>query len=213
MYLVTRLGSDSSLRGIDQVDQSLYAGVYLYPQAGYYFGNAYVNSLYGTYTDAFLSAQPAVQQGLYDSAADADMNIAYAEHYILPSGLSLKWLDTSSTLEIGDLGATFTDGTSAATAPQALFYGGWYNYYKYNDVYQWLPGSFATDLNSGPYFGMQALDHGASAASYVVSMRTSILGRHRPNRMLFVIVARRTGTAPSLKPPAVPNRRISDGWL
>ena len=187
MYLVTRLGSDSSLRGIDQVDQSLYASVYLYPQAGYYSGNAYVNSLYGTYTDAFLSEQPAVQQGLYDNDADADMNIAYAEHSILPSGFPLKWLDTATSLEIGNPTATFSDGTSAATAPKAIFYGGWYNYNNYNNVYQWLPGSFATDLNSGSYFGIQALDHGASAASYVVS-EPFLDGAVRPNILYYYLL-------------------------
>ncbi len=187
MYLVTRLGSNSSLRGMDQVDQSLYASVYLYPKAGYYSGNAYINSLYGTYTDAFLSAQPAVQQGLYDNDADADMNIAYAEHYFLPSGFPLKWLDTASALEIGNPSATYSDGTSASTAPQALFYGGWYNYNNYNNVYQWLPGSVATDLNSGSYFGIQALDHGASAASYVVS-EPFLDGAVRPNILYYYLL-------------------------
>ena len=115
------------------------------------------------------------------------MNIAYAEHYIVPSGFPLKWLDTASSLEIGNAGATFTDGTSAATAPRALFYGGWYNYSNYNNIYQWLPGSFATDLNSGSYFGTQALDHGASAASYVVSEPFTD-GAVRPNIVYYYLL-------------------------
>src|SRR2546429_5180373 len=36
-----------SLRGMDQVDQSLYADLYVYPLAGYFYGNAYVDSLSG----------------------------------------------------------------------------------------------------------------------------------------------------------------------
>ena len=198
MYLVARLGSDSSLRGMDQVDQSVYADLYLYPLPGYFYGNAYVDSLSGIpyplpnygqpYTDAFLSAQPAVQAGLYDNSSDVDMNIAYAEHYVLVSGLPLKWENTTNSLSIGDPGATFSDGTSALTAPRALFYGGWYNFNKYNDVWEWLPGSFACDLNSAPSFAVQALHHGASAASYVVG--ESFLSRHqRPNILYYYMLA------------------------
>ena len=199
MYLVSHLGSDSSLRGIDQVDQSLYADLFVYPQPGYYYGNAYVDSQSGIpyplpnygfpYTDAFLSAQPAVQQGLYDNSTDADMNVAYAEHYVLASGFPLKWESTTTNLSIGDPGATFSDGTSALTAPRALFYGGWYNFNKYNNVYQWLPGSVAADLNSAPYFAMQALDHGASAASYAVS-EPFLDGGPQPNILYYYFAQR-----------------------
>ncbi len=193
MYLVTRLGSDSSLRGIDQVDQSLYAGRYVYPQAGYYYGNAYVDSLYGVsgtatpYTDAFLSSQTAVQEGLYDTAIDADMNIAYAEHYAIAAGFPLKWENTTTALSIGDAGATFSDGSSALSAPQALFYGGWYNFDKYNNVFGWLPGSVACDLNSASYFGIQALHHGATAAAYVVS-EPYLDGHQRPNILYYYLL-------------------------
>ncbi len=197
MYLVTRLGSDSSLRGIDQLDQSIYADTYVYPQAGYFYGNAYVDSQNGIpyplpnygnpYTDAFLSAQPAVQQGLYDNPTDADMNIAYAEHYVLASGFPLKWENTTTGLSIGDPGATFSDGTNASTAPRALFYGGWYNFDKYNNVFEWLPGSVASDQNGGPYFGVQALDHGASAASYAVS-EPFLDGAPRPNILYYYML-------------------------
>ena len=193
MYLVTRLGSDSSLRGIDQVDQSLYGELYISPLPGYYSGIAYVDSLFGTppsgslYTDSFLSSNTAVQQGLYDASIDADINIAYAEHYVLASGFPLKWENTAASLSIGDPGATFSDGTSAATAPNALFYGGWYNYDKYNPVWQWLAGSVACDLNSGSYFAMQALDHGASAACYVAS-EPLLNGAPRPNILYYYIL-------------------------
>jgi len=71
MYLVARLGSDSSLRGINQVDQSLYAERYLSSSSGYYSGNAYLDTQWGipypqpnygqSYTDSYLSAQPSVQ--------------------------------------------------------------------------------------------------------------------------------------------------------
>ncbi|MDD2654994.1 MAG: hypothetical protein PHI86_07835, partial [Candidatus Omnitrophica bacterium] len=41
IYIVTRLGSESDLQGIDQLDQCLYAEKFLYRQSVYYFGNAY----------------------------------------------------------------------------------------------------------------------------------------------------------------------------
>ena len=192
MYLVTRLGSDSSLRGMDQVDQSVYADRFLYPQPGYYYGNAYVNSLAGQpngqpYTDAFLSAQGPVQIGLYDNSTDADMNIAYAEHYILASGLPLKWQNSPNGLVIGNAGAMFSDGTSALSAPRALFYGGWYNYY-YNNVYQWLPGSVAIELASSSNFAVGALDHGASGALYSVA-EPLLNGSQRPHILYYYLLA------------------------
>ncbi len=193
MYLVARLGSDSSLRGIAQVDQSLYGDRYVYPQTGYYYGNAYVDSLFGApgsgspYTDAFLSSQTAVQEGLYDTSSDADMNIAYAEHYVVAAGFPLKWENTTTSLSIGDPGATFSDGTSALSAPRALFYGGWYNYDKYNNVFEWLAGSVACDLNSASYFGQQALDHGASAAVYVVG-EPYLNGHPRPEILYYYLL-------------------------
>ena len=47
MYLVTHLGSNSSLSGIDKVAQSVYADQYVYPHPGYYYGTAYVDSQWG----------------------------------------------------------------------------------------------------------------------------------------------------------------------
>ncbi len=215
MYLVNRLGSNSSLRGIDQVDQSLYGDLYISPQAGYYNGIAYVESQYGSngipYSDAFLASQTAVHQGLYDNPTDADMNIAWAEHYVLASGFPLKWDDSTSSLSIGDPGATFSDGTSAATAPRALFYGGWYNYNKYNNVFQWLAGSVANDLNSGSYFGMQALDHGASAAAYVVS-EPFLDGISRPNILYYYLLNGYTfAEASALATPLIGWMQVNEG--
>src|SRR5262249_2158908 len=70
-----------------------------------------------------------------------------------------------------------------------LFYGGWYNYQKYNDVWEWLPGSVACDLNSGSIFATEALRHGASAASYVIDepYRT---GHPRPDVLLYYLLNR-----------------------
>ena len=156
IYLVSRL------QRMDQVDHSLYAERFLSPQPGYYNGNIYVDSKYGQggngavppYTDAYLADQPAVQTGNYaGTELETDFNIAFAEHYVRESGFPLKWENTTNGLVIGSSGAMFSDGTSALLAPRALFYGGWYNYGHYNDVWEWLPGSVACDLNSGSTFG------------------------------------------------------------
>ena len=190
IYLVSRISR------MEQIDQSLYAGRFLLPQSGYYNGNIYVDSEYGQggsgsvprYTDEYLASQPSVQRGIFGaSEAEADMNVAFAEHYVLLSGFPLKWENTTNGLVIGQQGATFSDGTTALTAPRALFYVGWYNYQRYNDVWEWLPGSVACDLNSGPTFGTEALRHGASAASYVIGepYRT---GHQRPNVLLYYLL-------------------------
>ena len=63
---------------------------------------------------------------------------------------------------------------------------GWYNYGNYNDVWEWLPGSVACDLNSGPTFG-RGYSSGASAASYVIGepYRT---GRQHPDVLLYYLL-------------------------
>src|SRR5882724_2839821 len=101
MYLVTRLGSDDSLRGIDQIDQSLYADRFVSATAGFYNGNAYVESRFGQsdgsrYTTAYLAAQPAVQNGDYSSYNSADLNMAYSEQFVSLSGFSLKWENSTN---------------------------------------------------------------------------------------------------------------------
>lgn len=190
LYLVSRISS------IDQVDQVIYAERFLSPLDGYYHGYVYVDSEYGQggngnvplYTDEYLAAQPRARSGNFGTTElEADMNIAFAEHYVRQSGFPLKWENTTNGLVIGQAGAKFSDGTSALTAPRALFYVGWYNYQRYTDVWEWLPGSVVCDLNSGPTFATEALHRGASAASYVIGepYRT---GHPRPNVLLYYLL-------------------------
>jgi uncharacterized protein (TIGR03790 family) len=190
MYLVSRLSN------ADQIDHALYADRFLFPQEGYYNGYVYVDSEYGQggngnvarYTDEYLVAQPAAHSGNFSaSEAEADMNIAFAEHYARQAGFPLKWENTTNGAEIGEPEASFSDGTSARTAPRGLFYGGWYNYNNYNDVWEWLPGSVACDLNSGPKFGREALLHGASAASYVIG-EPYRAGHPRPDVLIYYLL-------------------------
>src|SRR5262249_13193856 len=123
----------------------------------------------------------------YASYSNGDMNIAYAEHYVITSGFPLKWENTTNSSSIGDPGSTFSDGTSALFAPRALFYGGWYNYQHYNDVWDLLSGSVACDLSSSGWFGSLALHHGASAASYVVG-EPFLQGHQRPNVLMYYVL-------------------------
>jgi len=152
MYLVTRLdGPNGPLGTMNLVDTSMYAETYLANVPGYFTGNIYVNSenrvRKAPYTDSFLSSNSSVQTGFYLDYDSSDLNIAYTEHYVLGSGFPLKWLEVGGV--IGTAGTKYSDGTSAATAPNALFYGGWYNFNRYPlNVWDWIPGSIGDDFDS-----------------------------------------------------------------
>ncbi len=201
MYLVSRLDGPAGVTTImDMVDQSLYAERYLVAQSGYYNGNVYVDSTGANgatfYTDTTLSNSPNVQSGSYSSTQAADANISFTEHYV--HDLGLKWQFTGDNVLIGDPGAMFGDGTSAEAAPNALFYSGWYSFGRYNDVYQWLPGSVGMDLDSlslnydirsthVPAWGVQALAHGASAVVGVVA-EPFLTAHPRPNILMYYLL-------------------------
>jgi len=189
MYLVARLGASDALRGMEELDQDLYAEAYLSTAPGFYSGAGYVDSRYTIpagmpnagkpYTDAWLMANVSAINPNYASYANADAWIAFTEHFIAASGFPLKW--EQSIASIGDAAATITN------APRALWYGGWYNFDKYNDVWDWLPGSVACDLNSAPYFGQQAVAHGASNAVYVVA-EPGLNGGQRTDILLYYVL-------------------------
>jgi uncharacterized protein (TIGR03790 family) len=219
MYLVTRLDGPGGVnRVLDLVDEALYAERYLVAQPGYFNGNVYVDSRgdKGIYTDLSLSSDLDVQSGNYFSYAGTDVNIAYGEHYVRNSGLGLKWEKSGNI--IGTSGTVYEDGTSAETAPNALFYGGWYAYGAYNEnAWQWLPGSVAMDLDSinfgysirsthFPAWGTQALAHGASAVIGVVGEPYTI-GHPRPNVLLYYLLQGYTfAEASALSTPSI-------GWM
>jgi len=194
MYLVTRLdGPGPPLGPMDLVDQALYGERYVYPEDGYYRGNYVVDSRYGQggsvrFTDEFLLTDPAVTSGSYATYGEADKNMAFAEHYVLGIDLPLKWENTTNSLEIGEAGAEFSDLTSAESSPGVLFYGGWYNYGLYRDVWEWLPGSILCDLNSNSrYFGENALQRGATAYAGVIG-EPFLTGHARPNVLLYYVL-------------------------
>lgn len=119
-----------------------------------------------------------IQYGDYSSYVDCEENIAWSNQILINFGMEAhtKWEDTGAL--IGDPTAVWTDGTPATSAPRALGYGGWYSYAEYNNVYDWIPGAWATDLDSasmgwsiqGPSngeqpFSVEALNHGGTVRS------------------------------------------------
>jgi uncharacterized protein (TIGR03790 family) len=220
MYLVSRIdGPGGVYNMLRMIDNAIYAERYLSTQPGYLNGNVYIDSRgdkgIDHYTDAILSTDPDVQSGNFGGYAGTDVNIAYGEHYVRNSGLGLKW-EKGGNL-IGDPGTTFEDGSSATTAPSALFYGGWYSYGRYNDVYQWLPGAvgmdfdsinFAYHIRSGsvPAWGNQAMLHGLTAAVGVVG-EPFTSGHPRPNVLIYYLLNGYTfAEASSLSIPSL-------GWM
>ncbi|MEI6165740.1 MAG: choice-of-anchor Q domain-containing protein [bacterium] len=214
MYLVGRLdGPGGVLRVKDYVDEALYAERYAYPTNGAFAGpgggpasgNIYVDSegraVTGGYTDAWLATNSSVVNGVYSGYNDVDVNIAWAEHYVGPSGMQLKWEDTEPVIGSATNLIFKNDGTSAASAPRAFMYGGWYSPNTYNDVWGWLPGSIASDLDSysllyptfrqtGRYclaFGTQALQHGASCVAGVLNEPYTI-GNPMPNVLIYFML-------------------------
>lgn len=213
MYLVARLGSDDALRGMEELDQDLYAERYLSTAAGFYSGTGYIDSRYGIpvgmpnagkpYTDAWLAANVAAIDPGFFTYASADVWIAYGEHFITAAGFPLRWEQNGAS--IGDASSTITNAT------RALWYGGWYNFIKYNDVWDWLPGSVACDLNSAPTFGKQALAHGASNAAYVVA-EPYLTGHQRPDILLYYIFRGYTfAEASALSTPNIGWMNLNEG--
>ena len=198
MYLVSRLDGPRGLwDALEQIDQAQYAQKYLYPGAGYFNGTVYVDdeARDAKYTDAYLQASTYVQTGNYSNYGPADENIAQTEHYLLNSALPLKW--QNSGVLIGDTGATFTDGSSAASAPNALFFSGWYGWTKNSNVYQWLPGSVADNLISDSMIGLegngalaataQMLGEGLTAGVGTVN-EPYVDGHPRPNILIYYLL-------------------------
>ena len=68
------------------------------------------------------------------------------------------------------------------TAPGALFYYGWYNYGTYRDVWEWLPGSAASDLNSNSIARIRSQAPGTFVAGAMRRGLTAGVGS-RPNRL------------------------------
>jgi len=199
MYLVTRIAGPRGVdRALDQIDQALYADKYFYPAPGYFRGNVYVDvenrARVALYTDSYLSTNPDVMVGRFNTYNAVDVNLAYAEHFV-PSGLTLKWERTKYL--IGSPGAKWQDQSPALTAPSAMFYSGWDSLNRYNNVWGWLPGSVGSDLDSQelgyslttpfvPAWGINALDNGLTATCGPVT-EGGVAYLPRPNVVLYYL--------------------------
>lgn len=228
MYLVSRLDGPGGAPGaMELVDQALYGDTYLTTAAGGYQGNIYIDSRYGEdgsatpYTDAFLASDANVQTGAYYGYDTADECIAWGEHAGVASGLPTFWENTTDAIQIGQSGATYSDGSSALTAPNAILYGGWYNIGGYHDVYGWLPGAVACDLNSlscasprdptSTAFGPSALARGASCTCGVLN-EPYLTGHQRPNILLYYMLQGYSfAEAATLATPAIAWQDIAIG--
>jgi hypothetical protein len=174
MYLAARLDGPDLDEARVLVERALYAEAYLWSSAPYLSGHAYIDTRFSNYPDAELATYPHGHGGY----ASSDYDIAYGKNFVLNHGWSLKWHNDTTDFEIGE-GGLYHDGSSGLVAPDALFYAGWYNFLKYQDVWTWLPGAVACDLDSLSLwnhrdwstisFGTQALRRGLTAASGVLA--------------------------------------------
>src|SRR5262249_5717999 len=123
MYLISRLDGYDVHQAKVLIERALYAERYLWNAPPYYTGYGYVDTRFKVYTDADLAVYPLTHGGY----TDCDIDLAYAKNFVLQSGWPLKWHNDAQDLEIGE-GATFQDGSSGLSAPQAIWYSGWYNF-------------------------------------------------------------------------------------
>ncbi len=144
-YMAARIDGPDVDVSLNLIEGALYGDKYISGQSGYYQGNIYVDTRFGNYPN--LASLPYPQFHV-PSYANADQDMAWCTQLMTAFGFPVLWENTSGSKEIGEPGSMFQTGASATTAPDALFYYGWYNYNNYNDVWSWLPGSAACDLDS-----------------------------------------------------------------
>ncbi|MCH2176699.1 MAG: TIGR03790 family protein [Lentisphaeria bacterium] len=201
IYLVTRLDTPRGVIGaMNLVDQALYGEKFIGTNSGQMTGTVYVDSRqsrpYGSTREeanAYLSTNSYVTSGSYGGYSPTDHNIAYTQTYVDGTGFPFKWqLDDANNNLIGTPGLLFHDGTPAESAPDAFLYAGWYGYDDYRDVFEWLPGSVACDLNSSSLneaqfynthtqnWGTQALMNGVTCVSGAIN-EPYTNGATRPN--------------------------------
>jgi uncharacterized protein (TIGR03790 family) len=191
LYLVSRLDGPDVHAARELIEGARYGERYFSPQPGYHRGFGYIDTRYGKYSSAFLDGYPFG----YSTYQTADQCMAFGQRFVQAAGLPLKWEPTGA--EIGEAGAVYHDNTPALTAPNALFYAGWYNYNRYLDVWDWLPGSVACDLNSNSIqnlhtttsgtFLPSAFRRGLTAGAGVIA-EPYLTGHHRPEVLLYFVL-------------------------
>ena len=191
MYLVSRLMSSNLPMMINQVDMALYGDKYIFSGNGYYNGICYTDNQGGAYDSLAMIGYPKNA----NNSTDWDKDIFYVQKFYEQAGLPYK-SETSMDV-IGDATAKWLDGSNADHADSALLYTGWYNFSKYNDVWKWIPGSVACDLNSnssqyvregGAFIG-GSFKRGLTAGAGVVS-EPYLQGHPRGDIMLYYMLGR-----------------------
>ena len=192
VYCVTRLEGDDVRWAKELVDRALYGEKYILPDSAYFNGYGYVDTRYGYYTDEELAEYPFG----YQTYANADLCMAFGKFFVEDGGWDLRW--EYNATEIGESGAMFHDGSNAETAPMAMWYEGWYNYGQYLDVWEWMVGSIACDLNSNSGAGVrrpetttsflsQAFYRGLTAGAGVTG-EPYLNGHYRPEVLLYYVL-------------------------
>ncbi|HEY3411799.1 MAG TPA: TIGR03790 family protein [Armatimonadota bacterium] len=164
-YIVSRIDGVSVAACKSLIDGAIYADTYKLD------GFAYVDNRYGVHSDAELRAWQS--GGHYFALADIDKGVESTRSYFQAAKLKVRQQPDDESIGDSKAGLRYTDGSPADVAPRALAYAGWYNYGRYNAVWDWLPGSVAIDFDSaslyahnlfmGSFDGM-ALFNGASGA-------------------------------------------------
>jgi uncharacterized protein (TIGR03790 family) len=158
-YLAARLDGLTKQHAMEMVDSALYGDVYLSNQIGHYTGLAYCDTRYGAYTAAELANYPFN----HNTYANADKDMAFGRSWLEQAGFTLQWEPFGT--EIGEPNAQYENTTSALTAPTAMIYEGWYNFNTYHDVWEWMVGSMACDLNSNSVARLRIENPGTFLAS------------------------------------------------
>jgi len=211
-YLVTRIDGPDLEASLDLVDAALYAEKYGSKGQGTLAGNAYIDTRYGQKTDAWLRSNYPNYPG-YQTYGLWDMRMAYGK--LWPEAMKIPTFWEPSGKEIGETGAKFTNNMPALLAPDALLYFGWYNYNQYHDVWTWLTGSVACDLNSnsiagfdhrgatGRGFCAKAMERGLAAGAGVIA-EPYLQGHARPEILLYYLLKGYTfAEAAALADPAL----------
>jgi len=201
-YLVSRIDGIHMDAAKDLVDAAIYAETFGSKGAGKMEGTAYIDSRHGFKSDTYLKTNYPNYPG-FRTFQLWSYRMSYGK--LLPGkvGLPVKW--EYSNYEIGERNsankvlARWSDQTPAAAAPDALLYFGWYNYIQYLDVWTWLPGSVACDLNSNSIrdfhnpkrsrkaFLSEAFELGLTAGCGVIA-EPYLSGHARPEILLYYLI-------------------------
>jgi len=195
MYLVSRFDGMDFQAWRNEIDMALYGEKYIAVGSGYYNGMAYSDS-YET-LDSNISAGYPYQPNVYN---DFDKNATYIQTFYQNAGIPFKHENTGSVIgrrdSSGVVVARWDDGTPADSARKAMLYGGWYNYGDYENVFDWIPGAFGSDLNScsASTVGIGSVCWLANAFRHGLTCGTGVItepylpGQSQPDKVIYYLL-------------------------